>query len=126
MATRIIPAITEIVDDFTGQLLKDEDKPAKVTFTMQTGSGKPITVTMDLAEGTRSILRRFLSEVDDENRRALGDIIPRHPLNRSRDIERDSDGVAKRDWLRAHGWPEVEERGRFSEDQNSAWAAHIK
>jgi len=135
MATRTIPAVTETTDDFTGRTLTADDKPVKVEFTVKV-DGKPVNgtkpYTMDAAHAMADIVTRFLANPTDENRRALGSVIPRQPIARTGSATKDADkaGMTKRDWARANGFKkadgsEIGDRGNFPADANTAWEKHL-
>lgn len=125
MATQTIPAQTRIVDDFTGKELAPEDKPVKAKVTL---NGK--AHELDAASAVLELLGRFLADPVDENRRAFGAVIPRPKVGGSASgtaASKDSDkaGTSKRNWLRANGYPDLADRGKFTDEMNDRWAGHL-
>jgi hypothetical protein len=134
MATRTIPAVTEITDDFTGKVISADDKPVKVEITVKVGAGAPVKGSLDAATAMAGRLVAFVSEPTDENRRALGDTIPRSRVGASGSGSGsggsrqpvDKAGVTMRAWMREHGWPNVKDgQGRVPEDAKTAWENHL-
>lgn len=111
------------VDDFTGKVLAAEDFPVKVEFTL---NGKP--VKLDAAKAMADIFAAFITSPTDENRRAFGAVIPRPKVGASASgtaKDADKSGTSKRDYLRANGYPNLAERGKFTEEMNDKWAGHL-
>lgn len=130
MATRTIPAVTETTDDFTGKTVTADDKPVQVSITLTVG-GKPVNgnkpYVLDAANAMAEVLTRFLADPSDENRRALGSVIPRPAMARagSGTGATDKAGTTKRDWLKANGSPDIGPRGKFTAEQDDQWAKHL-
>jgi hypothetical protein len=112
MAKIEIPARIEITDDLTGKPATDA-KTVKVTV-----DGK--TATLDLAAETLAALTAFLAEPSDENRREFGRHIPKPRVGQSGGAA-SGNGADKRAWLRANGYPNLAERGKFTDAMNAAW-----
>jgi len=122
MARIEIPATTEIIDDLTGRTVTDA-KSVKLAL-----DGKPYT--LDLSAETVAALTAFLAGPTDEHRRAFGALIPRPKVGTTRAAsngskDTDSPGVSKRDYLRANGHAGLAERGKFTDEMNSQWTAHL-
>ncbi len=135
MATRTIPAVTETTDDFTGKVLSADDQPVKVEITVKNGTSPAVKGSLDMATAMFGRLAAFVSEPSDENRRALGDVIPRSRVGGSGSgagssggsrQPTDKAGVTMRAWMREHGWPNVKDgQGRVPEDAKTAWENHL-
>lgn len=123
MATRTIPAQTLVTDDFTGKDLAAEDKAVKLAISVD---GKKYE--FDVANAAKSLFVAFLSDPSDENRRAFGAILPRPKVGGSASgtaKDADASGTSKRDYLRSNGYPNLAERGKFTEEMNDKWAGHL-
>jgi hypothetical protein len=132
MATRTIPAITQVTDDFTGKDLTAEDSPVKATVTIKV-NGKTKTAELDTASAMANMLMVFLGEPTDENRRKIGDRIPRNRVGGNtagKPAETDAAGIGKREWLRKAGFKKADgqpigDRGKLTPEQDEAWAKHM-
>lgn len=131
MATVTIPAQTQVTDDVTGKVLAAEDKAVKVEITLKI-DGKPVNggkpFALDMAAAAAAHFGEFVSAPSDESRRAFGAIVPRPKVGGSASgtaKDADKSGTSKRDYLRANGYPNLAERGKFTEEMNDKWAGHL-
>jgi hypothetical protein len=97
------------IDDVTG-------KPA---------DAKPVkfpAFTLDVTAETQAALSAFLADpASDDARRALGGIFARPRVGVSRTSAGSGNGADKRAWLRGHGYPDLGDRGKFTDEMNAAW-----
>lgn len=118
MARKEIPATEIINDDVTGKPITDAES-VKVSL-----DGK--TYALDMSAETCTAFRAFLAEPTDDTRRAFGALIPRPRVGKSAASDSGNGTSAdKRAWLRANGYPDLAERGKFSDEQNAAYAARV-
>jgi hypothetical protein len=117
MARKTIPAHDEIVDDVTGKPVDDKAETVKVSV-----NGK--TSNLDMTPETLAVFTAFVSEPTDENRRNFGALLPRPRVGTSTGSTRSGNSAAKREWLRANGFPTIGDKGKFSADMDDAYAKH--
>ena len=111
-----------VADDLTGaNLTGQENTSVKITF-----DGKSASV--DLSDASKAALADFVAgNGSDALARLLARSAAARPA-RSRSGShsgRPADGAAKRVWLRANGYPDLAERGKFSAEMNAAYDAHV-
>lgn len=109
-----------VADDLTGaDLTGQENTQVKITF-----DGKSATV--DLSDASRAALADFVA---GNGSAALARLLAKSDAgkpSRARSAPRSgtSDGAVKRVWLRANGYPNLAERGKFSAEMNAAYETH--
>ena len=111
-----------VADDLTGaDLTGMENTSAKITF-----DGK--SASFDLSDASRAALADLVA---GNGSAALARLLAKSDAAkpaRARSGSRSpasGDGAAKRNWLRANGYPDLAERGKFSAEMNTAYDAHM-
>jgi hypothetical protein len=120
MARMTIPAHDEITDDVTGKPVTGEGAVAETVKVSINGK----TSNLDMTPETLAAFSAFVTDPSDETRRAFGALIPRPRVGTSRSGNAASGSDGKREWLRANGYPNLGDRGKFTEEMNDRWARH--